>query len=210
MTNSSERSHDDLQTARIVLARHGETEWSRTGKHTGLTDIPLTEAGEEQARRLSTRLRAESFGLVLVSPLERARRTAELAGVAASAEVDANLQEWDYGAYEELTSPEIVERLGHAWNLWDDGVPPGNTPGENAEQVQVRARAVLDRAMPVLGRGEDVLFVAHGHMLRAIAGAWIGLSASAGAVFSLSTGTVSELGFEHERPIILRWNCPID
>ncbi len=210
MTDSPERSHDDLQTARIVLARHGETEWSRTGKHTGLTDIPLTEAGEEQARRLGTRLRHEKFGLVLVSPLERARRTAELAGVADTAEIDESLQEWDYGAYEELTSPEIVERLGRPWNLWDNGVPPGNTPGENAEQVQVRARSVLDRAMPVLERGEDVLFVAHGHMLRAIAGAWIGLPASSGAVFSLSTGTVSELGFEHERPIILRWNCPID
>lgn len=201
------RSHDDLQTARIVLARHGETEWSRLGKHTSVTDLPLTGAGEDQARALSRSLGGERFDLVLSSPRRRALRTAELAGYGGQVQVDGNLAEWDYGAYEGLTSPEIVETLGHGWNLWDDGVPAGDTPGEHAEQVQTRARAVIDRAMPVLTTGRDVLFVAHGHMLRAIAAAWIGLPAASGAVFSLSTGTVSELGFEHGRPIILRWNC---
>lgn len=207
--DAPERSHDDLQTARIVLARHGETEWSRNGKHTGLTDLPLTEVGEEQARILGRSFDGEKFALVLSSPLQRALRTADLAGYGDQVEIDENLAEWDYGAYEGLTSPEIVEHLGHGWNLWDDGVPAGESPGEDAEQVQARARAVIERAMPVLSGGHDVLFVAHGHMLRAIAAAWIGLPAPSGAVFSLSTGTVSELGFEHHRPIILRWNCPV-
>ncbi len=201
-------THDDLQTARIVLARHGETEWSRAGRHTSVTDLPLTDAGEQQARALGRSLSREEFSLVLTSPRQRAVRTAQLAGFGARMTTDADLAEWDYGAYEGLTSPQIVENLGHGWNLWDDGVPPGDSPGEDAGQVQTRARAVIERAMPVLHSGGDVLFVAHGHLLRAIAAAWIGLPAASGAVFSLSTGTVSELGFEHGRPVILRWNCP--
>ncbi|MEY2849730.1 MAG: hypothetical protein RI885_2397 [Actinomycetota bacterium] len=200
-------SHDDLQTARIVLARHGETEWSRTGRHTSVTDLALTPTGEDQARALGRALAHESFDLVLSSPRRRAMHTAELAGFSTQVVADASLAEWDYGAYEGLTSPEIVTSLGHGWNLWDNGVPAGDSPGEDAEQVRVRASAAIARALPVLTAGQNVLFVAHGHLLRAVAAAWIGLPPASGAVFSLSTGTISELGFEHGRPIILRWNC---
>ncbi|MBC7517466.1 MAG: histidine phosphatase family protein [Microbacteriaceae bacterium] len=193
-------------TSRIVLVRHGETEWSLTGRHTSVTDLPLTETGQQQARNVGVMLAGRVFGLVLSSPRERAKHTAELAGYGSRVILDPNLVEWDYGAYEGLTSPQIVEQLGMGWNLWRDGVPSGNTPGEHRDDIRRRTRAVIERALPVLNRGEDVLLVAHGHFLRGFAAAWLGLPAAEGAVFSLSTGSVSELGFEHERQVIFNWN----
>jgi probable phosphoglycerate mutase len=202
------QSHDVLTTPRLVLARHGETEWSRSGQHTGTTDLPLTTAGEDQARRLGQALRGHRFALVLSSPRQRARVTARLAGYADQLQIEDNLAEWDYGAYEGLTTAEIVASLGHGWNLWTDGVPAGATPGESADHVQRRARAIVERGDAVLNDGGDVLLVAHGHILRAIAAAWLGLRAEDGSVFSLSTGTISVLGLEHGRHVIRRWNCP--
>ena len=188
--------------------RHGETEWSRLGKHTSVTDLALTATGEKQARTLGAALHRHPFGLVLSSPRQRALRTAQLAGYTDEVVIDEHLAEWDYGAYEGLTSAEIAEQRGHPWNLWDDGVPAGETPGETSDQVQLRARSVLDRCYPVLDAGEDVLLVAHGHMLRAVAVAWLGLPSCDGDIFALWTGTLSELGFEHGRPVVVRWNSP--
>jgi len=201
-------THDQRPSASIVLLRHGETEWSRTGRHTSVTDLPLTASGEDQARRVGGALHGRSFDLVLVSPRIRARRTAELAGYGEGALVEEDLAEWDYGAYEGLTSVEIAQRRGSAWSLWDDGVPPGATPGESSLEVRRRADAVLARAEGTLRSGGDVLFIAHGHMLRAIAVAWLGLPPRDGHIFALWTGTMSELGFEHGRHVVVRWNAP--
>ena len=191
------------------MVRHGQTEWSLSGQHTSVTDLPLTDAGEEEARDVGRALRSREFGLVLCSPRRRALRSAELAGYADVVQVDSNLVEWDYGAYEGLTTKEIVAQRGSRWDLWADGVPPGDSPGEDAEGVQVRARAVIARSMPELDAGRNVLLVAHAHILRAIAVAWVNLPAKDGTIFALSTSTVSELGFEHERHAILRWNAAI-
>lgn len=191
-----------------MLLRHGETEWSKSGQHTSVTDLPLTGAGEDQARAVGRAIGDHDFALVLSSPRQRATETAELVGYGDRMQVDPNLAEWDYGAYEGRTSDDIMKELGHRWNLWDDGVPPGDTPGETAEQVRDRAQAVIDRCQPVLDAGDDVLLVAHGHILRAIGARWLDLRARDGAVFSLATGTVSELGFEHRHHVVLRWNCP--
>ncbi|MEL4319174.1 histidine phosphatase family protein [Leifsonia sp. YIM 134122] len=201
-------SHDVPTTPRLIMARHGETAWSRTGHHTGKTDLPLTALGEEQARTLGRALDGQHFDLVISSPLQRARDTTRLAGYGDQMQIDPNLVEWDYGAYEGVTSAQIVADLGHDWNLWTDGVPPGDTPGETAVDVQKRALAVIARCDAVLDAGGDVLLVAHGHMLRAIAAAWLGLRPQDGAVFSLSTGTMSELAFEHAHHVIRLWNCP--
>ena len=203
-----ERGHEAKSSPSIILLRHGETEWSRTGRHTGLTDLPLTERGEQQARDIGAVSGRHRFGLVLSSPLSRALRTATLAGYGDQVEVDDDLHEWDYGAYEGLTTKQIVAERGGPWNLWDDGVPPGATPGENAVDVRRRADAVLARANATLDTDMDVLLVAHGHMLRAIAAAWLALPPQDGDIFALWTGTVSELGFEHSRPVIVRWNSP--
>ncbi|WP_235480422.1 histidine phosphatase family protein [Leifsonia sp. Leaf264] len=209
-TVDSAASHDVPTTPRLVMARHGETAWSRSGQHTGTTDLPLTDAGEEQARTLGRALDGQAFDLVISSPLRRARDTARLAGYGDQVEIDRDLVEWDYGAYEGVTSEQIVADLGHDWNLWLHGVPPGDTPGETAHDVQRRALAVIARCDAVLDAGGDVLLVAHGHMLRAIAAAWLGLRPQDGAVFSLSTGTVSVLAFEHDHHVIRLWNCPPD
>ncbi|WP_108250161.1 histidine phosphatase family protein [Planctomonas deserti] len=195
-------------SSRLFLMRHGETEWSISGQHTSHTDLPLTEAGEEQARALGRALSGHPFGLVLSSPRTRAARTAELAGFGDVVQVDENLVEWDYGAYEGRTSADIQAELGHAWSLWTDGVPAGDTPGESSSDVQRRVRAAIDRAQPELDAGRDVLMVAHSHLLRALTAVWLSLPASSGGLFSLSTGTVSELGYEHGRPAVKRWNCP--
>jgi broad specificity phosphatase PhoE len=194
-------------TGRIVLVRHGETEWSRSGQHTGTTDLPLTDVGERQAVLLRGALDPADFGLVLSSPLARARRTAELAGFDDPV-VEPNLTEWDYGAYEGRTTADISAERGSPWDLWRDGVPAGQTHGETAADVRVRADAVLDRARAALPEGDVILF-AHGHMLRAVAIAWVGLPPEAGTIFALSTSTLSELGFEHGRPAIRIWNAPI-
>jgi broad specificity phosphatase PhoE len=193
----------------LIILRHGETEWSRTGRHTGRTDVPLTARGEEQARALAPAVAGLEPVRVVTSPAGRARRTAELAGLAGPpVVVDSDLWEWDYGGYEGRTTAEIrAERPG--WFLWDDGVVPGDAahPGETVEQVGARADAVLGRVRPLLDDGAVVL-VAHGHLLRVLTAHWLGLEAAAGRLFKLGTGTVSALGTEHDRPVIASWNVP--
>ncbi|MCP2338606.1 histidine phosphatase family protein [Actinomadura rupiterrae] len=191
----------------LIILRHGETEWSRDRRHTGRTDIPLTAKGEEQARALVPALAELRPARVVASPAERAQRTAELAGLTVD-ETDADLWEWDYGGYEGITSAEIREgRPG--WYLWDDGVIPGDAehPGETVEQVGKRADRVLERVRPLLAEG-DVALVAHGHVLRVLTARWLGLDPTEGRLFALSTGTVSTLGTEHERPVVTSWNVP--
>jgi broad specificity phosphatase PhoE len=190
----------------LVLLRHGETEWSRTGQHTGLTDIPLTERGEELAKKSASLLEGRTFAAVLTSPLLRARRTAELAGL--DAQVEPRLVEWDYGGYEGLTTEQIQqERPG--WYLWRDGVVPGDAahPGETVEQVGARADRVLARAAGPLADG-DVILVAHGHVLRVLTARYLELPAAGGRLFRLDTGTLSVLGAEHGYPVIGGWNIP--
>jgi broad specificity phosphatase PhoE len=184
----------------IYLARHGETAWSLTGQHTGLTDLPLTEHGEENARALGERLADLKFGNVLTSPLQRARRTCELAGFGAVAEVDGNLVEWDYGQYEGLTSSEIHAQRPD-WKLFRDGCPGGESP----DQVAARADSVLRRLLPL---GTDALLFSSGHFLRVLAARWIGAGALGGRYFLLSTASVSVLGYENDisQPAIQLWN----
>jgi broad specificity phosphatase PhoE len=182
----------------LVIARHGETEWSRTMRHTGNTDLALTEEGEAQARSVAERLAGREFALVLSSPLQRARRTAELAGYGDRAEPDDDLREREYGEYEGLTTKEIrVERPG--WDVWRDDSPGGETP----DQVGVRADRVIERA---LAAGGDVALFAHGHLLRVLGARWMEDPAVKGGNLGLSTGAVCELGFERERRAIWLWN----
>jgi broad specificity phosphatase PhoE len=188
----------------LVLVRHGETEWSKSGQHTGRTDIPLTENGMVQAERAALFLADREFALALSSPLTRARETARIIGV--DPELDEDLYEWDYGAYEGLTTPQIKVQRHGPWDLWTDGVPAGETPGESAAEVRVRVERVINRARPVLAEGHDAIFVAHGHVLRALGAAWIRLAPQDGAVLKLGTATVSTLGYEHGRPVIDAWN----
>ncbi|HEX6471741.1 MAG TPA: histidine phosphatase family protein [Streptosporangiaceae bacterium] len=193
----------------LIILRHGETEWSRTGRHTGRTDVPLTARGEEQARALAPLVASLDPVGALTSPATRARRTAELAGLAtARTRIDPDLWEWDYGGYEGRTTAEIrAERPG--WYLWTDGVVPGDAdhPGETVEQVGGRADAVLGRIRPLLAGG-TVIIVAHGHLLRVLTARWLRLEPAAGGLFRLGTGTVSVLGDEHGRPVISSWNVP--
>jgi broad specificity phosphatase PhoE len=191
----------------LILVRHGETEWSRTRRHTGRTDVPLTARGEEQARSLRGALDGRHIVRVLASPAGRARRTAELAGLRVD-ETDPDLWEWDYGGYEGITTATVQEERP-GWFLWDDGVIPGDAehPGESVEQVGKRADAVVARARPSLADG-DVVLVAHGHVLRVLTARWLGLEPASGRLFALGTGTVSVLGAEHGRPVIDAWNVP--
>jgi broad specificity phosphatase PhoE len=183
---------------RVILARHGETEWSASGKHTSVTDVPLLESGRRDARLLGERLAGRSFALVLTSPRERARETCALAGLGDGAVVDEDLVEVDYGAYEGRTTPEIrEERPG--WSVWDGGAPGG----ESVEQVGVRADRVIARCLEVDG---DVALFAHGHFLRILGARWMGLDAVVGGNLGLSTGSLCELGFERERRVIWVWN----
>ncbi|WP_030145131.1 histidine phosphatase family protein [Spirillospora albida] len=191
----------------LIIVRHGETEWSRARRHTGRTDLPLTARGEEQARALAGPLAGRRFVRTVSSPAERALRTAELAGLAVDAR-DPDLWEWDYGGYEGITSARIREdRPG--WYLWTDGVVPGDAdhPGESIESVGARVDAALDRVRPLLDEG-DVAVVAHGHLLRILTARWLGLEPALGRLFRLDTGTVSSLGTEYDRPVILSWNVP--
>ena len=194
----------------LILLRHGETEWSRIGRHTGRTDIPLTAAGEAAAAALAPLLAKRQIVAVLTSPARRATRTAELAlgGAAAGAERDPDLWEWDYGGYEGMTTDQIqASRPG--WYLWRDGVIPGDTghPGETVQSVGERADRVLARARPLLPGG-DVVLVAHGHVLRVLAARWLGLDPAGGRLFRLDTGTLSALGAEHVEPVVVTWNVP--
>jgi len=187
-------------TAEVVLLRHGETEWSAAGKHTGRTDVALTADGEQQAKLARPKLASYHFGLVLSSPLLRAHRTAELVGLTGIV-IDPDLQEWDYGKYEGLTTPQIRERRP-GWLLWRDGVEAGETCAD----VGARADRVIARIGPTLENGDDVALVSHGHFLRTLAARWLGLPPSAGGYFALDTATVSVLGFEHSQPVIRHWN----
>jgi probable phosphoglycerate mutase len=180
----------------VVLVRHGETEWSRDGRHTGRTDVPLTERGEEQAGAVGEALRGRPFSLVLSSPLQRALETARLAGF--SPETREELREWDYGEYEGRTTAEIREHVPD-WTIWRSGGPGGESPKE------VGARA--DRVVAELRRVEgDVLVFAHGHLLRVLTARWLGLAPADGRLFALDSGTVSTLGYEREQSVIRSWN----
>jgi broad specificity phosphatase PhoE len=184
----------------VVLARHGETEWSLSLRHTGKTDLPLTEEGRRQARALGPRLHAWTFSLVLTSPLQRALETCRLAGYGEKAQVRPDLEEWDYGRYEGLTSQQI-EGLQPNWSLWRDGCPGGET----AQDVGRRADRVL---ADVRGVDGDVLIFAHGHVLRVLAARWLGEPPEDGRHYALQTATLSVLGYEHADPVIRLWNQP--
>ena len=182
----------------VWLVRHGETEWSASGRHTGRTDIPLNDNGRRQAAALGQLLAPHRFGLVLTSPLQRARDTCSLAGYDDRAEVDDDLREWDYGDYEGRTTAEIRDSQPD-WTLWRDGCPHG----EAAAQVGARADRVISRvrAMP-----DDSVVFAHGHLLRVLAARWIGLDVAAGGLLALDTATLSVLGWEREQAVIRGWN----
>jgi probable phosphoglycerate mutase len=189
--------------AEIVLVRHGATEWSEAGKHTGRSDLLLTAKGEAGARALHPILAARTFGLTLVSPLRRARRTAELAGLT-SYQVDGDLAEWDYGAIDGRTTADVSAERGAPWSIWEDGVESAG--GESLADVGRRAMRVIARATTCLNKGEDVAIVGHGHALRVLAVTWLGLDPGAGALLALAPGSISALGFEHDRHVIERWN----
>lgn len=191
-----------MDNQQVYLIRHGETEWSLTGQHTGITDLPLTEHGRMLAKRLKPVLAKQKFVMVLTSPLERARDTCELAGLGVEAQIDNDLMEWNYGEYEGLTSREIREKAP-GWLLFEHGSPGGETPG----QVGVRADRIIARARDQKG---NVALFAHGHLLRVIAARWLGLPAGAGRHFLLDTGTLSILGYYQEIPAIKEWNRAIE
>jgi len=191
----------------LILVRHGETEWSKSGRHTGRTDIPLTANGEVRAAGLAPALARCQIRAVFTSTAARAVRTAELAGLA-NARKDPDLQEWDYGGYEGQTTAQIqAERPG--WYLWRDGVIPGDAahPGETVSEVGARVDAVLARVRPLLDDGA-VALVAHAHVLRILTARWLGLAPAGGRLFRLDTGTLCALGTEHDRPVIQSWNVP--
>lgn len=192
----------------LVLVRHGQTEWSKGHRHTGLTDVPLTREGERQAEALRPLLADRGIGRVITSPLSRAARTAELAGLTVT-RTDPDLREWDYGGYEGVTTEEIRrERPG--WYLWRDGVVPGGTghPGEQVEEVAARVDRVLAPLAAEVGDpgAADTALVAHGHVLRVLTARWLGLEGREGALFRLGTGAVCTLDREHGRPVISSWN----
>ncbi|HZN73988.1 MAG TPA: histidine phosphatase family protein [Micromonosporaceae bacterium] len=186
----------------IVLVRHGQTEWSANGRHTSFTDLELTPAGERQAHALGAALAGRTIATVVSSPRTRAMQTAVLAGLEVST-VDDELAEWHYGDYEGLTTAEIVATRPD-WNLWLDGCPGGETP----DQVGARLDRVLARVRAHLAVG-DVVLVGHGHALRVAGARWIGLPPSGGGCLRLDTATLSTLGFEHAREVILSWNAPV-
>ena len=183
----------------IWLVRHGETEWTLSGAHTGRTDIPLTAAGEQHAAQIARCLAGRQFAMVLTSPLQRARETCRLAGFGDSALIEPDLSEWDYGAYEGRTSTEIRKEVPD-WTIWTSPVPRGET----IQQVAARAGRVIGRA---LGAGGDVALFAHGHLLRALAACWLELPPDNGRLFALGTASLSVLGWEHETRVLAQWNC---
>jgi probable phosphoglycerate mutase len=185
----------------VFVIRHGETAWSLSGQHTGTTDIPLTDNGRRLAQRLRPVLAKETFTLVLVSPLQRARETCELAGVGDRAIIEPDLVEWNYGKYEGLTLGQINE-IAPGWLIFRDGCPGGETP----EQVGARVDRVIERARAAKG---DVALFAHGHVLRVLAARWLGLPSSSGQKFLLDTGTLSVLSYYHEARAVRIWNGPL-
>jgi len=187
----------------LWLLRHGATEWAQNGRHTGRTDLPLLPEGETEARALAPVLARQRFAAVLVSPLQRARRTAELAGLGTDARICPDLQEWDYGRYEGITTAEIRAQVP-GWTVWSHGCPDG----ESSPQVEARCQRVIALAES-LGNGGAVALVAHGHILRSLAGTWLGLGPGGGALLNLNTATLSVLGHERERRTVVRWNAPV-
>ena len=186
--------------AEVLLVRHGQTEWSLDGRHTGRTDIPLTDEGRRHAALLRGALEGRSFERVLTSPLTRAADTCRLAGLGERAQRRDELLEWDYGEYEGTTTAEIRERRP-GWLLWRDGCPGG----ESAEQVSARIDPLIEE---LRGLDGDAALFAHGHVLRALAARWVGLRAADGSLLALSTGSTSALGWEREVPVIKLWNAP--
>jgi len=186
---------------KVYLLRHGETDWSLNGRHTGVTDIPLTENGRKLARQLQPILAREKFVMVLTSPLQRARDTCELAGLGTLASVDRDLMEWNYGEYEGLTT-EQIRQTRPDWSVFSDGCPGGESP----LQVSVRADRIVSRVRTVDG---NVALFSHGHILRVLAARWINLSASYGENFLLDTATLNVLGYYRESPAFKIWNAPL-
>jgi len=189
---------DDHPEQQVWLVRHAETEWSKSGRHTGRTNVPLTDAGRERARELAGRLDGHDFALVLSSPLDRARETARLAGLGDRCEVREDLLEWDYGDYEGVTTAEIRETVP-GWTVWTHPTPGGET----AQQVSTRLDRVVERAQ---NAGARVLVFGHGHASRVLAARWLDQPVAEGRFFRLDTATVSVLGYEHESPVVARWN----
>ena len=185
----------------VFAIRHGETEWSLGGQHTGTTDIPLTDKGRPLAERMRPALAREAFALVLSSPMQRSRETCALTGLGDKAVIDADLAEWNYGQYEGLTPKQIQERRP-GWLIFRDGCPGGESP----EQVGVRVDRVIERARAAQG---DVALLAHGHVLRVLAARWIGQPAGSGQHFLLDTGTLCILGYYHDIPAVKAWNGPL-
>jgi len=188
----------------VWLVRHGETEWARLGRHTGRTDIPLTDAGREQARAVARRLAGVRFALALTSPVSRAAETAALAGYGDVAAVDPDLREWNYGAFEGRTTVDIRKDVP-GWSIWTGPWPDG----ESVEQVGSRADRVVARIRAADG---DAVVFSHGHVLRVLAARWLGLPPASGRSFALATATISILGWERENPVIEAWNeaCHLD
>jgi broad specificity phosphatase PhoE len=182
----------------VVLVRHGETEWSRDGRHTGKSDIPLTAEGRRQAEALRRELAGWTFALVLTSPLERAMETSRLAGFGEVAQSRSDLVEWDYGRYDGLTSPQIAA-IDPGWSLWRDGGPGGEQPAD----VGRRADHIITEVRAVAG---NVLLFAHGHILRVVAARWLAEPPAGGQHYALQTAALSVLGYEHENPVIWHWN----
>ncbi|WP_413440839.1 histidine phosphatase family protein [Synechococcus sp. MIT S1220] len=186
----------------LWLLRHGATEWAKNGRHTGNTDLPLLPEGEREARALAPILSGRVFAAVLCSPLQRARRTCELSGLAETMQICEEIREWNYGDYEGVTT-EDIHRTVPNWTVWTHGCPNG----ESVEEVQSRCERAIETAMNIAGQGDVALF-AHGHILRAVTGTWLGLGVSSGQMFKLGTATVSVLGWERKIQAISHWNAP--
>lgn len=192
----------ETEAGEIVLVRHGETAWSRSGRHTSSTDIELTAVGREEARAVAAKLRGRRFAAVFTSPMQRARETCALAGLGDDAVVTEDLCEWDYGDYEGLTTPQIRE-ANPGWTIFT-GDPPN---GEHAAEVGRRADRIIGRAVAAATGDGDVALFSHGHFLRVLGARWIGLSARDGALLRLDTATICVLGHEHERSVLRVWNA---
>jgi broad specificity phosphatase PhoE len=192
-----------MSAQKVLLVRHGETEWTLSGQHTGTTDIPLTEDGRNVARLLKPVFATQRFALVLSSPLQRARETCDLAGLGDRAEIDHDLVEWNYGEYEGLT-PQQIHALKPQWMLFTDGCPGGEGP----DQIEVRIDRVIAKIRAVSAKGNVAVF-AHGHFIRAFAARWLGLRAADGRFFLLDPATVNVVSYYRGIPAIKRWNAPI-
>jgi probable phosphoglycerate mutase len=188
-------------SGQLILLRHGATEWSRSGRHTGRTDLDLTGEGENQVRALAPLLGRFTIARTLSSPLRRARRTAELVGVPGPT-IDDDLQEWDYGSYEGRTTAQISAELGRPWSVWSDPIPGGESLAELAERVG----RVVARVRPLTEAGETIAVVSHGHALRVLATCWLRQPPQFGRLLALSTASLSVLGYEHDSPVIRSWN----